>query len=284
MNSFQKVLRLTLFISCIFILLFQGNADAQGVWTTDSTFPLLPHSNFTAPAVNGKIYVIGGGLGRSVYIDSLQIFDPIANAWSTPADGSTIAPMGYENVGSSATSVVGGKIYLIGGTEWDKYPNSNFTDTIYVYDPSTNTWSTPATSGWFIARESHTASVVNGKIYVIGGDSSFENLQSTYIDAGSLQVFDPSSNTWSTPGTIGALIPRSGHTAAVVNGKIYIIGGAAVSSNSVSRPPRRYSIPQPIHGALLARLVLSTDHILRRTLSVTKYMFSVVLMVAQQGD
>ena len=69
------------------------------------------------------------------------------------------------------------------------------------------------------AREHLTSSVVNGKLYVIGGRS---NGMSFNVDAN--EVYDPASNKWTTlepmPSKRGGLT-----SAAAVNSSIYVFGG-----------------------------------------------------------
>ncbi|HEX5316677.1 MAG TPA: galactose oxidase, partial [Candidatus Kapabacteria bacterium] len=40
-----------------------------------------------------------------------------------------------------------------------------------------------------------------------------------------VDVFDPSTNAWTTPKATGTFSDRSGLGAAVINGKIYTVGG-----------------------------------------------------------
>jgi len=80
-----------------------------------------------------------------------------------------------------------------------------------------------AQNGW--ARITHmptprggaTASVVDGKIYVIGG--SITGL----IDVANNEMYDPSTDTWDTLAPMPT--PRGFLTSEVVNGIIYVIGG-----------------------------------------------------------
>ena len=67
------------------------------------------------------------------------------------------------------------------------------------------------------------AVALGGRIYLIGGFAGTTNLP---VD--SVQVFDPSSATWSSAAPLPA--PRGGHAAVVLDGKIHVLGGG----NSVS--------------------------------------------------
>ncbi|MBA7639906.1 N-acetylneuraminate epimerase [subsurface metagenome] len=68
------------------------------------------------------------------------------------------------------------------------------------------------------ARLGLSTSVVNGKIYAIGGGYSIEGPHSRTVEE-----YDPVTDTW----TKKADMPtgRLGHSASVVNAKIYVIGG-----------------------------------------------------------
>ncbi|KAE8745484.1 hypothetical protein FOCC_FOCC007864 [Frankliniella occidentalis] len=78
--------------------------------------------------LNGKIYVCGGYDG-SVFLQTVEMFDPATNEWKF------VAPM---NVMRSRVALVAnmGKLWAIGGYDG----NSNLS-TVEVYDPQSNTWS-----------------------------------------------------------------------------------------------------------------------------------------------
>jgi len=101
---------------------------------------------------------------------------------------------------------------------------------VQIYDPAANTWT--QASDMPRPRMGHTASLVDGKIYLIGGyDYGVVELwKEGKIDdaeAGKLfsivDVYDPETDTWATAADIPFSIDN--HTAAVVSGRIYVIGG-----------------------------------------------------------
>jgi N-acetylneuraminic acid mutarotase len=217
----KNVLYFCFFISCSTLAgCTSAGSSSQsspgfGTWSTASSFGFFPRENFTTSVVNGKIYAIGGNIDSSgSHGDSaVQVFDPIANSWSTPAINGT-----FFNRGSYSASVVNGKIYVIGGE--DGNPEDSLP--LQIFDPSTNTWSIPSTTGNYEDRYEHTATVVNGKIYVIGGSGLGESALQIPVE-----VFDPSTNSWSYP-SIDSENPggyRRGASACSVNGKIFIFGG-----------------------------------------------------------
>ncbi len=229
---------LNISIICISAFYFSGTVMGQGVWSYDSTGGgfsstdrFLERAGATAITVNGEIYVIG--------FDSLQIFDPINHAWSAPHSAKTYIPSyGYLSASNGfiqgTACEVGGKIYAFGGYSYNSIfsliPNS-----LHVLDTSTLTWSEPQTFGNFTPREDLMSCVVNGKIYAIGGNADTDLSGGPVY--GIVEIFDPITNTWSTPVTNGSLIPGIGQTASVVNGKIYIIGGSDYNAGPLPSPP-----------------------------------------------
>ena len=67
------------------------------------------------------------------------------------------------------------------------------------------------------ARDSLSISVVDGKIYAIGGF-----LNGT-VGVGAVEEYDPATDTWTEKGKMP--VPSGLAAAGVVNGKIYYIGG-----------------------------------------------------------
>ena len=190
--------------------------DVSGTWAADSSTGFTLREDHTSCAVNGKIYILGGDDGYNC-LSTIQVFDPLSGIWSTPATTGTFTPR------SGLTSnVIEGKIYVIGGYDGNKRAYYNI---IEIFDPSTNIWSTPSVAGTSTSRAYFASSVVNNKIYVMGGYDGHDFLNS-------LEVLDPSTNTWSTPTATGTMTARASLTSNVINDKIYAIGGAS-NNNSV---------------------------------------------------
>jgi N-acetylneuraminic acid mutarotase len=109
--------------------------------------------------------------------------------------------------------VVDGKIYAMGGRATEALTTE--------YEPATDTWTTRApmpTSRFLLAT-----SVVNGRIYAIGGGpAAFKPGLSV------VEEYDPVTDTWTTKARMPTA--RWGLSSSVVDGKIYAIGGTGASS------------------------------------------------------
>ncbi|MBU0982369.1 MAG: hypothetical protein KKA42_00750 [candidate division Zixibacteria bacterium] len=108
-----------------------------------------------------------------------------------------------------------GKIYVVGG--W--VSGTAITDVVEVFDPASNTWSTPIP---FPRPIHHCAAVsVDGILYVIGGYANTE--WQAWLATDSVMAFDPETETWSLRAPM--IVGRGEHSAVVHEGKIYVTGG-----------------------------------------------------------
>ncbi|MBT0159509.1 hypothetical protein G4O51_05945 [Candidatus Bathyarchaeota archaeon A05DMB-2] len=113
-------------------------------------------------------------------------------------------------------AVVDGKIYAIGGRNDAISP---YLDTNEMYDPATNTWTTKASMP--TPRREFAIAVYKDKIYCIGGE--VDDTGGMYF-TGINEVYDPATDTWETKAPL--LTPRFRMCANIIDGKIYVIGGA----------------------------------------------------------
>ncbi len=153
-------------------------------------------SHLSATTVNGKIYAIGGIAEGGIFVGTNEEYNPETDTWTyksampTPRDNFAIA-------------VCQNKIYCIGGYRGV----TDVTGVNEVYDPATDTWETKAPMPNATATQ---ASVVNGKIYLIGGSYNLT------------QVYDTQTDTWTTKTPMPIQVAGS---STVFEDKIYLIGG-----------------------------------------------------------
>ena len=182
-------------------------------WITLAPMPTARWQLGTA-TVDDKIFAIGGRNEVSRYLDINEMYDPATNTWvkkapmPTPRNSFAIAV--YEN----KIYVIGGAIYLPNGNGASEFCSIN-----QVYDPATDTWETKASMP--TPRSALVASVVDGKIYLMGGvqiTQSYPNYYSTMNE-----VYDPETDTWTTKPSLlkGVTAPVS----TAIGTKIYLMGG-----------------------------------------------------------
>ena len=179
---------------------------AENSWTIMEPMPTA-NGWLGVAVVNGKIYAIGGGYGST----SINEYDPVTDTWTTKT------PMPTPRI-FFGIAVVENKIYTIGGDRGNWEIGAVLTSVNEVYDPMTDTWERRSIMP--TKRLGVSASVVNDKIYLIGGRIG----EPTYAEVSATEVYNPSTDKWTTVEPIPT--PVSSHISAVVNNKIYILGGA----------------------------------------------------------
>ncbi len=183
--------------------------------------------NVTTAVVNEKIYVIGGAKKHKIKkgedfsyrlteLSTVEMYDPVTDTWTQKSDMPTPR--------STRTCVLAGKIYAIGGSAIGLLVREREPwrlKTVEVYDPATDTWR--KSQSLLHARDGLTTTVVDGKIYAIGGTGWPQIPAHPGPFLASVEVFNPKTHRWGPTAKMPA--PKSGHTASAMNGKIYIIGG-----------------------------------------------------------
>ncbi len=169
----------------------------------------MPRAEHCAANIGAKFYVVGGyivpnpasapgpagSVPTAVPTDMVEIYDAESNTWT---DGPTFPAQ----VNHCMAVGVGDSIYVIAGGSSSK---------IKVADASWSTIPAPPNShGATGVAEEH-----DGKIYVVGGSGGGSN---------TVDVYDPLANAWTS---FENLMPttRNHMAGAIVNGKIYAIGG-----------------------------------------------------------
>ena len=179
-------------------------------WSKETSMP-APISMAVAVAIGKKIYILGGR-NRSGIINKLEIYDTESKSWKKGK------PMPISRWYHMATAY-NQKIYVIGGISGTGRSRKALTK-VEIYDSVKDTWSeakplpTPKQGG--------AAATVKEKIYVIGGRTGAGD--SGYATK-SVDIYDPIKNSW----TSGKAMPeaRTGIQSAVIDNRIYVVGGAA---------------------------------------------------------
>jgi len=184
---------------------------------------------------------LNGGINHQFpSLSTNQMYDIAKDEWTNKTT------MPYPSV-VCASAVVNNRIYVISGAT-------------QIYDPKTDSWSlgTPIPTSYNNAAGATTGIMAPKRIYVIGGvvdEGGFPPRGSKLT-----QVYDPVSDSW----TLGAEMPtpRLGHTVAVVNDQIYVIGGTTMAAfalplNAVERyTPFGYGTPDPSYEGIPPEITL----------------------------
>ncbi len=184
---------------------YSSASTASGYWTQIAPLPKPYYSIYGAVALNGNVYFLGYGMAER--------YDPKTNLWTS------ITPIPTSNdwpTGGGMVTVCENKIYVIG------LPH----EPTHVYDPTTNTWANRSSiPDWLTGRKANT---VNNKIYVIGG-ATFS--QGIIFTSGTNYLYDPTKDSWMTMAPIP--VPVEGYASAVLDDKIYLIGGGTETSSPI---------------------------------------------------
>ncbi len=178
-----------------------------------------------AVVMGGKVYVVGGSIaaGEQDAENRMWIYDPAADSWSEgeamPARGRFLHQM----------AVIGHTLYVLGGIGLVEGENGR-----KQRDMLTEAWSYSEATGWrrlaylphFCAAAPTPAPVINGRIYMLGGDDAsvkgFTPQNHPGFHNQSL-CYNPATNEWADAGRIAAA--RAVLPCAVWNGHAVIING-----------------------------------------------------------
>ena len=192
---------------------------ATDTWTQKADMP-TPRKTKTC-VVDSKIYAIGGWstANEQSQLETVEVYDPATDTWAKAQS------MNHARC-SAAISVMNGEIYAVGGIGWPpnydqsgRYLSSPYLSNVEVFNPKTNQWQERTEMS--VPKAAHSTSVIDGKIYVMGGyfvkDKKLKTLSA-------IEVYDPATDRWTQESDM--IIGKFGHATEVVDGQIYILGGS----------------------------------------------------------
>ncbi|XP_076065534.1 kelch-like protein 24 isoform X2 [Oratosquilla oratoria] len=171
-------------------------------WRSLSCLPFAVSKHGLVVSGENLLYLAGGEFPDGSVTRCLWRYDPVLDEWHD------LAPM--ESPRSElGLATLDGHIYAVGG--WSGTCRLN---TVEKYDPRSNSWSSVADMN--LAITSPAVVACQGKLFVAGG---------AILEDGDgidwAQVYNPHTNTWEELPRM--MIPRSGSSAAVLHGLIYIV-------------------------------------------------------------
>ena len=115
-----------------------------------------------AVALNGNIYVIGGVNASNQIQNIVEVYDPVANTWSTAAsDAYGALPAG----GCGRTRMA--EFTPLGGSTSSTLDMTGYSSVVEAYNPATNSWATVTPMN--TPRVGLAAAASGGRIYAFGG-------------------------------------------------------------------------------------------------------------------
>jgi hypothetical protein len=202
---------------------FQGLTGPQGIQGIPGPQGTLSMSsgtwNYVASVPTTASYGHYGGVGgvlngqflitNSAQANDTESYNPTTNKWTVLAPSPTLQ---FSAVGG----VMNGQFYMVGGCS-PADCRIDVTGVMQIYNPTTNSWSYGPSMP--TARFDAASTVINGKLYVVGGDTDCEPC----INVATLEVFDPVANAWATKAAMPNVL--MGARGAAVGGKLYVVGG-----------------------------------------------------------
>ena len=188
--------------------------SGSGPWTTKTPMPTA-RATLIAGVINGQLYAMGGFGPSFVYGSptptAYEAYDPASDTWTPKASAPTVRAL-------AGAGVINDKLYVVGGCFYSDC-RIFYTNTLEVYDPTSNSWATLAPMP--TARSQMAVGVIGAKLYVAGGMQQC----APCTPLATLEVYDPSTNTWTTKSPMPTAVTLA--AGAVVNGIMYVIGGVS---------------------------------------------------------
>jgi N-acetylneuraminic acid mutarotase len=199
------------------------HAQASRPYWTKAAPPTVARQELYPEVLDGKIYVVGGLLNPNTEFSAhFEAYDPAKDAWTA------LRPL-PEARHHITLSAVRGLLYGVGGFTGG-FPNWRAQPTVFVYDPSTDAWTRGPDLP--VARAEGVAAVVDDKVYLIGGRVRAAEASrpfNDHVDSARNEALDPARGRWLS--RADAPTARNSAASAVIDGKIYVVGGRRFSKN-----------------------------------------------------
>lgn len=206
-------------------------------WTDGKEPPVEIH-HFQAVSYKGSIYMFGAMSGEYPYetpLENILIYNPDENEWKIGPE----IPEARRR-GSAGAIVHNDKAYIFSGIV-DGH-NSGHVPWVDSYDFKTNTWKVLADAPR--SRDHFHAAIKNNEIYCAGGrNSSYATNQTFELTIAEVDVYNLTSNTWSTlPKRNNIPTERAGASSVFLGNDLIVIGGESVTQIVAHNNVEAYNI------------------------------------------
>ncbi|XP_054914706.1 kelch-like protein 33 [Poeciliopsis prolifica] len=180
-----------------------------------------PRSNFSLVVHEERLYAIGGDKEIDTNTDSVEVYKPDSNSWSL------VHPLDQALSGYGVSAINGG-IFISGGFNC-KYV---CLVSVFLYHPERGSVYLADMS---YDRALHCMEALRGRLYVAGG---LCNLRKFYTDQLACEVYDPVTDSWADFSSLP--VPHVGSASAVLEEKLYVLGGYCQDDYSESGLVHRF--------------------------------------------
>jgi N-acetylneuraminic acid mutarotase len=178
-------------------------------WTKISPLPTGSQRAGSCVAVDaGLMYVVGGANGGKSVADAAR-YDPATDTWEELPE----LPERREHCSAGA---INGVLYIAGGRA-DGI--AGIQPKTWAFDLATKAWTEKAALA--PPRGGLAGAVLAQRLFVFGGEGNMSASSGVFPN---IDAYDPIANQWQALEPM--LVPRHGYAAAVLDGRIYLAGGA----------------------------------------------------------
>lgn len=200
----------------------QFNEDGRGyvydpeteAWSEAPSMPDGFHRGAAGVAAIGDVVYVVGGLAAGQATSAVHAFDTVSGAWRRLPD------LPGPPRDHMAAAAVDGLLVVAGGRDGRIGAHVARVD---VFDPVSETWRRGADMP--TSRGGVAAAAGDGRLYVIGGEGDPSRASGVFPQ---VEVYDVACDRWRRLGEMPD--PRHGTGAAVIEGWLYVPGGAAVQA------------------------------------------------------
>jgi Galactose oxidase, central domain len=226
---------------------------ATGTFGSTGTMVQARQQHIATLLEDGKVLIAGGYFGYICFTASAELFDPATG---------TFSPTGFmlsERVGHTATLLASGEVLVVGGSNgcapdaaddppWDPL----FAE---LYEPNSGSFQG---AGNMSTTRIHHATVrsTNGKVLVLGGIPSLQNLHEQPPNPSYAEVYDRVADSFSP--ITGLTISPARYTATLMSsGMVLIVGGKGTAGTSTTE----VQLLDPSSGVLTPTGALGTARV-----------------------
>lgn len=181
-------------------------------WSPIASMPAGTERGGGVVGVVGDEIIVAGGLRQGAVADT-SAYDVVQDSWRS------LAPL-PKPLDHLAGGAVDGIVYALGGRDTGIEALSG---DVYAYDPGSDAWS--SRTSMLTPRGGTAGAVHDGRLYVFGGEGNVASQTGVFEE---VSRYDPGADTWTMLPAMP--IPRHGTGAAVLDGIIYVPGGASTQA------------------------------------------------------